>query len=132
MNPRRYILSLARPTAIEQRPCRGCGKLFTVGYYKGKTREGEPCWRPYSKCPTCRRTVAARWYHRNSERSKRSSRAWKLANASKPPRYWYQYRPSFNLYRKMRLAGIPKDEARDAALQLWRREKTSINSPESI
>ena len=125
---RLYILTKDKPTWIVTRTCSKCKQDYSAEFYKSVTLEGQPCWRPYSRCKPCRRWASTVWYRANPERAKALAKEWKAEHPERLQGKWYGNKPTYNYYAKLRLAGVSKDEARSAAIQFWRERETKTKA----
>jgi hypothetical protein len=123
---RQYIEGPSRPLFRMKRDCQ-CGVIFLATYYRSKTRGGEPCWRPYTRCGACRRKSSLDWYYRNTERAKAATRRYKLAHPYDASR-WYGCKAALNHYRKLRFAGVERDVARSEALAVWQAHRLVVDA----
>jgi hypothetical protein len=62
------------------------------------------------------------WYRANPERAKAGAKKWKQDHPERIQGKWYGNKAAYNLYAKMRVAGIDKDEARGEAIKFWRKQ----------
>ena len=118
--PRRYFLTQEKPAWAVASTCPKCKQDYVADFYKSVTLDGQPCWRPYSRCKPCRRWASTKWYRANPERAKALAKEWKKSHPERLQGKWYGNKAAFNYYAKLRLAGVSKDEARSAAVKFWR------------
>ena len=109
------------------RHCSKCGASFISKQYWHTKR-----WYWQRKCPACLNKERKALPSYRNERTKARDRKYALERHNKPgfnkygpENKWYGHGPSVTLYKKLRRAKIPKDEARAEALALFHKFKSA-------